>query len=316
MPKQLTVVIPTYNGEKRLSSVLDQLKLQTFTKNISWEIIVIDNNSTDNTGQLIKQYQQNWQYDYKLKYFREEKQGAAFARQKGVKESNSPLIGFLDDDNIPAVNWVEAAYDFAQQHPQAGAFGSLITGEFEIEPPPNFDRIKAFLALTDRGNRPRLYNPRLKYLPPSAGLVIRKKAWLEAVPEKCILSGRIPGSMLTGEDLEVLAHIQTKGWEIWYNPEMKIIHKIPAFRLSREYLIPFMGGIGLSRYVTRMVGVKFYLKPFWLLAYFFNDLKKILFQFLKYGLFLKNDLVAACEMELYIKSLISFFHLWSKGYLK
>lgn len=130
------------------------------------------------------------------------------------------------------------------------------------------------------------------------------------------MTGRVQGSMLTSEDLEVLGYIQSFGWEIWYNPEMKITHKIHAHRLKREYLIPFMGGIGLSRYVTRMVGVKSYLKPILLLAYFVNDLRKILFQFLKYGTYVRTDLVAACEMELYVKSLISPFYLWYKGYLQ
>lgn len=314
--QEFTVVIPTYNSEKRIGSVLEKLKLQIFNRDIHWEILVIDNKSTDNTAQVIQEYQANWQHDYSLKYFREERQGAAFARQRGIKEANSPLIGFLDDDNIPSLNWVEAAYNFAQQHPLAGAFASLIRGEFEVKPPPNFQRIKAFLALTNRGDKPLLYNPNLKYLPPSAGLVIRKQAWLESVPKKCILSGRVKGSMLTGEDLEVLAHIQSQGWEIWYNPKMQITHKIPASRLSKEYLIPFMGGIGLSRYVTRMIGVKAYLKPVLLLAYFLNDLRKVLFQLIKYRTSVKTDLVTACEMELYLKSLISPFYLWSQGYLK
>jgi glycosyltransferase involved in cell wall biosynthesis len=303
-----SVVIPTYNGSARIPFVLEKLQLQTFTKKISWEIMVIDNKSTDNTAKVIQNYQENWQQDYDLKYFWEEKQGAAFARQRGIKEANSPLIGFLDDDNLPDCYWVEAAYNFGRQHSQAGAFGSLIRGEFEAKLPPNFERIKPFLAITDRGDRPLLYNPHLKYLPPSAGLVVRKKAWIESVPQKCILSGRVPGSMLTSEDLEVLAHIQNKGWEIWYNPAMKIIHKIPAHRLTREYLIPFMGGIGLSRHVIRMVGVKPRLKPFLLIAYLFNDLRKIVFQLLKYGTAIKSDLVAACELELYLKSLISPFY--------
>lgn len=316
MSIDFTVVIPTYNSETRIGLVLEKLAQQVLTETITWEILVIDNNSTDNTAKAIKKYQENWQPKSKLKYFREEKQGAAFARQRGIQESNAPLIGFLDDDNIPESNWVQEAYNFAQNHLQAGAFGSLITGDFEIPPPPNFDRIKAFLALTNRGNQPLLYDPRSKYLPPSAGLVVRKEAWLESVPDHCILGGRIDDNMLTSEDLEVLAHIQSQGWEIWYNPGMKITHKIPAHRLCRDYLIPFMGGIGLTRYVTRMVGVKFYVKPVLLLAYFVNDFRKIAFQFLKYGRSLKTDVVAACEMELYLKSLISPFYLWFNGYLK
>ena len=229
--------------------------------------------------------------------------------------ANSPLIGFLDDDNIPAQDWVAAAYEFAQKYPKAGAYASQIHGDFEGKLPPNFNRIKPFFAITERGGKPLLYKPKSKVIPPSAGLVIRKKAWLESVPKHCVLSGRKPGSMLTGEDTETISYIQQAGWEIWYNPAMEVIHKIPKHRLEKDYLISFFRGIGLSRYVTRMLGVKPWLKLLVLLCYSVNDIRKILHHLLKYNLKLQTDVVAACELELYINSLISPFYLWKNGYL-
>ncbi|MGK7872358.1 MAG: hormogonium polysaccharide biosynthesis glycosyltransferase HpsE [Xenococcaceae cyanobacterium] len=313
MSINFTVAIPTYNGETRLPLVLDRLRSQVNTEQLSWEIIVVDNNSTDNTAQVVQENQANWHHAYPLKYCFEPEQGAAFARKRAVKEAQGELIGFLDDDNLPAPDWVAAAYLFAKEHPAAGAYGSQIHGAFEVEPPPNFERIKAFLAITERGSEPLLYNPKLKLLPPSAGLVVCKEAWLKCVPSRCILSGRVPGSMLTGEDLEVLAYIQQAGWEIWYNPRMEVEHKIPASRLTRDYLISFIEGIGLSRYVTRMIGVKPWLKPIFFLAYLVNDLRKIIFHLLKYGRAIKTDLVAACEMKLFVSSLISPFYLCKIG---
>ncbi|MCG5059357.1 MAG: hormogonium polysaccharide biosynthesis glycosyltransferase HpsE [Limnoraphis sp. WC205] len=310
-----TIAIPTYNGAKRLPQVLDKLRSQTDVEQISWEVIVVDNNSTDNTAEIVQQYQQNWLLNVPLRYCFEPQQGAAFARKRGIQESVAPLTGFLDDDNIPALNWVAAACKFAHEHPKAGAYGSQIHGDFEVEPPANFERIKAFLAITERGSEPLFYNPKVKLLPPSAGLVVRREVWLSSVPDQCILSGRVPGSMLTGEDLEVLSYIQQSGWEIWYNPQMQINHQIPRHRLEREYLIPFMRGIGLSRYVTRMVGVKPGIRPILSLAYMINDLRKIALHLIKHGQVVKTDLVAACEMELFISSLKSPFYLWKKGYL-
>lgn len=311
-----TVAICTYNGEKRLPEVLDCLRSQINTENISWEILVIDNNSKDNTAQVVRDYQKNWPAAYPLKYHFETQQGAAFARKRAIKESQSDLIGFLDDDNLPEPTWVAEAYLFAEKHPNAGAYGSQIHGDFEVEPPENFDRIIPFLAITERGSQPLLYNPKQKLLPPSAGLVVRKEAWLANVPKRCILSGRVPGSMLTSEDLEVLAYIQQSGWEIWYNPAMELRHKIPRSRLEKDYLIPFFRGIGLSRYVTRMVGVKPGLKPLALFAYTVNDTRKILLHLLKYRNQVKTSLVAACEFELLVSSLKSPFYLWKNGYLK
>lgn len=310
-----SIVIPTYNGANRLPELLDRLQNQVNTENISWEIIVVDNNSTDNTAEVVRQYQEHWTFSYPLKYYLEDKQGAAYARKKGVTVASGEIIGFLDDDNYPLANWVTAAYTFAQKYPKAGAYGSQIHPDWEVEPPPDFDKIIPFLAITERGNEPLFYDPRKKLLPPSAGLVVRKAAWLASVPNHTILTGRVTGNMLTSEDLEMLGYIQAGGWEVWYNPEMEIYHRIPSFRLKKEYLIPFFRGIGLSRYVTRMANVNPYLKPLVLIMYMINDIRKIIIQIVRYKTKIKTDLVRACEMELFLSSLISPFYLWKNGYL-
>ncbi|WP_071515818.1 hormogonium polysaccharide biosynthesis glycosyltransferase HpsE [Geitlerinema sp. PCC 9228] len=308
----LTIAIPTYNGEKRLPLVLEKLRSQTETEGIAWEVLIVDNNSSDGTAIIVEQFRQNWPGEIPLRYVLENQQGAAFARQRAIRESKAELVGFLDDDNIPESNWVWQAVRFAREHPQAGAYGSQIHGIFEAEPPPNFDRIKPFFAITQRGNQPLPYPPYRNLLPPSAGLVVRRQAWIECVPQQSILSGRVPGSMLTGEDLEVLSYIHRQSaWEIWYNPHMQIAHKIPPHRLQAEYLIPFMRGIGLSRYVTRLVGVNPLVKPFAVAAYWVNDLRKMSVHAFKHGFRWHQDLVAACQMELLIGSLTSPFYFWN-----
>lgn len=311
-----TVAIPTYNGEHRLPELLERLRNQINTENLSWEIIVVDNNSNDNTSQVIQSYQKNWQCSYPLKYTFEAKQGAAYARKRAVTEAKGRLIGFLDDDNYPMNNWVSAAYTFGEKHPQAGAYGSQIHPEWEVEPPANFERIAPFLAITERGDLPLLYEAHKKLLPPSAGLVVRRQTWLDSVPNQPILTGRVVGNMLTSEDLEMLSYIQKAGWEIWYNPEMEIYHQIPSSRLTKEYLIPFVSGIGLSRYVTRMVNIKPFYKPIATLVYMINDLRKIILHLIKYRHQVTIDLVASCEMHYFFSSLISPLYLWKNGYLK
>ncbi|GAX36380.1 hormogonium polysaccharide biosynthesis glycosyltransferase HpsE [Nodularia sp. NIES-3585] len=318
MPTKLnfTVAIPTYNGASRLPELLERLRNQINTENLAWEIIVVDNNSTDNTAELIKSYQENWQCSYPLKYCFEAQQGAAYARKRAVLEARGKFIGFLDDDNYPLSNWVAAANAFAKEHPHVGAYGSQIHPDWEVKPPENFHRISAFLAITERGDIPLLYKPHTKLLPPSAGLVVRRQAWLTSVPNNPILTGRVTGNMLTGEDLEMLCYIQKAGWQIWYNPEMEIYHKIPKSRLEKAYLIPFFRGIGLSRYVTRMVNIKPFYQSLVSFAYAINDLRKIALHLLKHRNNFKHDLVANCELQLLLSSLISPFYLWRNGYLK
>ncbi len=316
---EFTVAIPTYNGEHRLPELLERLRSQVSTEHFRWEILLVDNNSTDGTSELIRAYQADWPREYPIRYLFEGRQGSAYARQRAVQEAQSELIGFLDDDNLPALDWVAAAYAFAQAHPRAGAYASQIHGDFEVEPPCNFKRIAGFLAITERGSEPLLYEPRKKLLPPSAGLVVRRSVWGQHVPQTFNLRGRVGQSQgraiaasEPGEDLELLLHIQNAGWEIWYNPEMEMYHKIPRWRFERDYLLTMFRGIGLSRYYTRMLSVKPWQRPLATGAYILNDLRKIVWHSLKYRTVIHRDLVAACEMELFCYSLLSPFYHWKK----
>lgn len=309
----LTVAIPTYNGEHRLPEVLDKLKTQLSTESIAWEILIVDNNSTDNTAGVIQEYQKNWTLPYALRYTRETQQGASFARLKAVREAKGKWIGFLDDDTLPAENWVAAAYQFGSKHPQAGGYGSRVCGDYEVEPPPNFEKIASFFAITERGSQPHLYEPQMKMLPPSAGLVVLKQAWCESVPSKLFLSGRSERSILNSEDLEVILYIQNSGWEIWYNPEMEIYHKIPRQRLERDYLLYLMRSTGLARHYIRMLRFKRWQKPFIFPIGLARDFYKAIAYFVKYRRQFDRDLVAACEMEFLASSVISPFYLWSQS---
>ncbi|MDZ8051346.1 MAG: hormogonium polysaccharide biosynthesis glycosyltransferase HpsE [Aulosira sp. ZfuVER01] len=316
-----TVAICTFNGEKRLPDVLDKLKeccayitqLAINEEPINWEIIVIDNNSKDNTAKVVQEYQADWPTAYPIKYFLEQKQGLSFARERAIQEAQGTFVGFLDDDNLPTPNWVTSAYIFGKNHPQAGAYGGQIKADYEVTPPNNFDRISRFLAIVD-GNKSFCYNTYeqnyyvRKMLPPGAGLVVRKQAWTENVPKQLFFTGRLNNSFVTSEDLEALVHIRNAGWEIWYTPEMKISHRIYKERLEKDYLIKLMRGIGLSRHHIRMLDFPAWLRPFVLPLYSANDLRKLIFYWIKYRKLFQNDIVVACEMELLIGIFMSPFY--------
>jgi glycosyltransferase involved in cell wall biosynthesis len=305
-----TVAICTYNGGGRIADVLEKLSCQVEIEKLSWEIIIVDNNSQDNTAQLIQQYQANWSRPYPLKYFFEPQQGLAFARRRAIQEAKSSLIGFLDDDNLPLPNWVAAAYHFGQFHVQAGAYGGQIQGDFEVEPPAGFERIARFVPIV-QGTKLICYNTyqyaHKKVFPPGAGIVIRRQAWLESVPKR----PRLPQ---IGEDIEALSYLRQAGWEIWFNPAMKIVHKIPRRRLEKDYLISWMRANGLSRYHTRMAGCPWWQKPIIFQAYIINDLYKLIGHLIKYWKFLKTDTVAQCELAFLMGSLYSPFYRSDSNY--
>ena len=304
-----TVVIATYNGAARIGKVLECLRCQINTDDILWEIIVVDNNSTDTTAEVVKTYQANWPARVPLRYAFEPQQGAGYARQLGTRLASSELIGYLDDDNLPWINWVRSAYWFGQKNPTIGVYGSRIRGKFLAPPPPNFERISSLLALTDRGPHSIPYRPADKVLPPGAGLVVRREAWLENVPEERTLAEKF-GDREAGEDLEVVLRIQRAGWPIWYNANMWMHHEIPGSRLTRAYLTKLCKGIGLSRYHTRMLSFAPWQRPFMVLPYALNDMRKMMRHLLKYRQQLFTDTVAASEMVLYAASLVSPLHSW------
>jgi len=317
-----SIVICTYNGAARLPDLFERLleccafqasEAEEETRSLRWEILVVDNNSSDDTAEVIRQAQTDWPTEVPLRYCFEARQGASYARELGVREAQSELIGFLDDDNLPAANWIEAAYQFAQDYPRAGAFGSQIHGDFEVEPTAELQPLLPFLAIVERGAEPLRYDSMKRMLPPSAGLVVRRQAWLESMPETCLLRGRNQDSMLTGEDTEALTYLLRSGWEIWYNPTMRLWHRIPHWRLERSYLIPFFQGIGLSRHVTRMQGLSPWLRPLALPAYALNDLRKAAALWLRHGFWLRQNLTAQCQLTLILYSLRSPLYFWRMG---
>ena len=292
-----TVAIPTYNGVNRFPCVLERLQMQTGVENLNWEIIVVDNNSIDNTANIVQDYQKSWNKPFPLKYCFEPKQGAGFARQLAIEKARGEIVGFLDDDNIPAYNWIIEAYKFAEIHPQAGAYASQVHGVFEVEPPEDIKPILFYLAITERGNKPHIYEPHQNGFPPSSGLVVRRNAWKDNVPQRLFLVGRVGSSMLGSEDAEVLLYIHRAGWQIWYNSAMEVEHIIPAWRLEKNYLISLMGGVGLARYHIRMLLLKSWQRPFAFFIYFLNDFYKLLLYFFKNRKYIKSHILTACEMK-------------------
>jgi glycosyltransferase involved in cell wall biosynthesis len=308
-----TIAIPTYNGASRLPQLLDCLRSQIRTEAFPWEIIVIDNNSQDQTAEVIRQYQAHWPAAYPLHYYFEPQQGLAFARQRAIDEANGTWVGFLDDDNLPAPDWVSEAYLFAESHSQAGAFGGQIHGKFETPPPENFHRIQSFLAIRERGSTPHLYQPENLSLPPGAGLVVHKQAWVETVPRRLQLIGRVNGSTLAGEDFETLLYLHQGGWQIWYAPTLHSYHQISENRLQQAALISLIRGCGLCICHLRLLNARPQEKPLEIARILLGNLRRIVRHLLQYRGLVKTDPVAACELEFFLSSFLSpFYYLRSQ----
>lgn len=274
----ITVAICTYNGVDEVPVVLDHLREQENVEDVGWEVLVVDNNSTDATEAVVRKQKQAWRRDADLRYTFEGRQGKSHALQTGVEEARGRCIAFLDDDNLPAPDWVAAAHRFAEAHPRAGAFGGQIHGRFEEEPPTSFGLVKPLFALNERTDE-ICYSAggNLQLAAPGAGLVVRRRAWEESVPNTGLeFKGPTGDSRGTlGEEFELQWRLYQNDWEIWHNPKMHLDHKIPSERLEEEYLEDFFRAIGLSRYSTRMMRFESWQRPLVAVVYWGADLWKL-----------------------------------------
>ncbi len=304
MTLDITVAIPTYNGAQRILAVIERLRSQVGTASLRWEILVVDNNSSDETADRVRSLQAAWGDTPALRYCFEAEQGLAFARQRAIDEANSRYVGFLDDDNLPASGWVAAAVAFGNAHPQAGAFGGITHPIYEAPPPSEFEKVKAFLVIRKHGQQPKLYEPENLRLPAGAGLVVYRQAWLDSVPKRLIRTHR------GGNDYEISLHMHTAGWQIWYNPAMQIDHVIPAWRLERPYLLAIAHLYGLCTCELRMIPAKPWQRPFLLLRSLLGSSKRLAFHMIKYGSRVQTDLGLACELAFFWGNWLSpFFYL-------
>jgi glycosyltransferase involved in cell wall biosynthesis len=124
----LSCIVATYNRCQSLEDTLKALLAQKTAPGITTEIIIVDNNSSDGTKQLVEQYQQR--FPGRFKYLFEPRQGLSFARNMGIKEATGQFVAFTDDDCLPDADWFER-----------------IIGKFQAE--PSLDGVLGAPVMTD-----------------------------------------------------------------------------------------------------------------------------------------------------------------------
>src|ERR1051325_8453881 len=122
----VSVVIATYNRARLLAETLDSVLKQRFQ---DFELIVVDDGSSDDTGQVLAGYGD------RLRWFHQSNRGPSAARNLGVREARAPWIAIQDSDDLSAPNHLELLYRYAQKHPDCGmvfANGNYLGGPAQI----------------------------------------------------------------------------------------------------------------------------------------------------------------------------------------
>jgi glycosyltransferase involved in cell wall biosynthesis len=243
----ISIVICCHNSAEKLPETLRHIQNQAFIREISWEVLIIDNASTDKTSKVAESI---WDLSpvTTLRVVNESRLGLVFARIRGFREACHDVVSFVDDDNWLDENWVYLLNEVMRREPAIGACGGLNTAVFECDKPGWFDEFEKSYAVGEQAARPGdiTENPGILC---GAGLSIRKSAWdqLNENGFSFTLVGRQGNELLCGEDYELCLAIRLAGWKIWYEPALKLQHYLPTDRLDWKHLRRMIRGYGFTK---------------------------------------------------------------------
>jgi glucosyl-dolichyl phosphate glucuronosyltransferase len=147
----VSVILPTFNRSHLLVQVLATIADQDYPKD-SYEIIVVDNNSSDDTEAVAVRFGQTAEVDFK--YVKDKRQGLAFTRHTGAVHARGEILVFGDDDALYERNWISAILDVYEKHSDVGAVGTTIRVKWDKEPESWVKRYEGYLGDISYGPTP------------------------------------------------------------------------------------------------------------------------------------------------------------------
>lgn len=231
MQKQLSIIICTYNRAPLLERTL--LALSELDRIDEAEVIVVDNNSTDDTVAVVRSCIEQCRGHVDIDYVLERKQGLSVARNTGVRVSSSDILAFLDDDAIPVRGWINAILEAFAGDPHTVAVGGIVYPNFETERPSWLIKpLELPYTIVNLGNEVRPYPNKL--YPFGANMAFRNTVFeRHSFPEEL---GRKGESLLSGEESWLLDRLKEEQGGITYVPGMAVHHFIPRQRLTKEWI--------------------------------------------------------------------------------
>lgn len=210
---------------------------------IQWEVILIDNNCSDDTVPKANALYQNIGKSIDFKVIEETTPGLMHARKRGISASKYEYLLFVDDDNWIGSDYVEKCLDILNQHPNTAILGGYGTAASSILP-KWFEQYQHCYATgrqaQSNGLVPYVYG---------AGMCVRYSAWetLENSGHRSLLVGRMGKNLTSGEDTEMCYALRLLGFDIRYDDSLLFKHDLPDNRMNWAYLRKLFYGFGLAK---------------------------------------------------------------------
>lgn len=254
----VSVLVTTWNGASRLPACLEALASQRVPDGIAWEVVVVDNASTDASAEVARGA---WPRDVPapLRIVAEPTPGVLHANLRGLREARHELIALVNDDNRPEPDWLRLSVASLRAHPEAAAVGARGVALPEGALPPWFDRFERHYAVGDQADAAGpLREPRQALW--GAGTTYRVEAWRGLLERGFAprLLGPQGSARAAGEDYELGYALRLAGWELRYEPALVFRHFIPATKLDwhrhRRMHRAFGAAVALDAYVRPLEG--------------------------------------------------------------
>jgi hypothetical protein len=242
-----TIAICTWNRASLLAQTLERMTALAIPDHCAWEVLVVTNNCTDETGQVLA----NFANRLPLRWTNEPRQGQSQARNQAASEARGEWILWTDDDVLVDTNWLGAMLAAAQSHRSAAFLGGPIVPWFEREPPAwivaNWQVVQSAFALRELGAAE--FECDSRRLPYGANFAVRTDIQRQFAYDGRL--GRVASGQIRGEESELLTRLLAAGHRGYWIPGAQVQHFIPVSRLTVDYVRQFYHGIGQTEVLRR-----------------------------------------------------------------
>jgi glycosyltransferase involved in cell wall biosynthesis len=251
----LTVILCTYNRCQNLARAMESIAVSILPDTIEWEVLVVDNNSSDQTAQVVRNFCSR--NPSRFRYLLEPRQGKSYALNAGIREARGDVLAFVDDDVTVESKWLHNLTSPLHNHQWAGCGGRILPEPGFVPPrwlalngPCNL--VGALCAYFDLGKVPG----ELKTPPFGANMAFRREMFAKYGDFRTDL-GIFAQEKIGFEDTEFGRRLLAGGERLWYAPTAVVYHEVPDYRVRKEFLLAwwFDFGRGAVRETEKGLGL-------------------------------------------------------------
>jgi glucosyl-dolichyl phosphate glucuronosyltransferase len=245
---RVTVAICTWNRAPLLRQTLAQLQRLDVPADVTWDLVIVNNNSTDETAEVVREFMKR----LPIKYIVEPTAGLSVARNTALRIAEGEIVLFTDDDVLVAPGWLAACVAGYMRFPSAGVFGGPIRAWFPVEPDP---LLAAAFPILARGFCGHDHGRPLGPLPDDQTVVGANMAFRAAAIQGLAFDprhGPKGDQRDSGEELDFVELVRARGHAVIWIPEMHLQHYVDPARMSLAYLRNLTEGHGA--YLARRPG--------------------------------------------------------------